>query len=101
MGLCRSWGDAGLQAGQAQHPSSLSLAVVAAVQSERVPKVGFPIEKIETRWHDSDDGTRRRVDLDLAADDPLVAAEPALPQAIADDQCGVYSRFVVLRREKP
>src|SRR4029078_6133713 len=94
-------GDAGLQTRQTEHPSPLCLAVVAIVQSERVPQVRLSTEKIESRRHDSADCARRRVHLDLLADDPLVPTEPALPEAVADDQCGAHSRCIVLGREEP
>ena len=55
------------------------------VELQRDPHIVVVIHKPKSRRHHADDLCRSIVQLDKAADDTSIAAEPRLPQAMADD----------------
>ena len=87
MRLCVPDRDAGPHAGNARHPVSLRLTIILRrVQADRLPEVDFAVEEIETRRQNADDGAQNRIHLHLAPDNVVIAAEPALPEPVTDQQ---------------
>src|SRR5205085_4598111 len=87
VSLCLPDRDTRSHAGNARHPVSLRFAVILSrVQADRLPKIDFTIEEIETLRQNTDYGARNRIHLHLAADDVGTAAEPALPKPVTDQQ---------------
>jgi hypothetical protein len=53
-------------------------------QTKRDPRAGV-VGDPSRRAHDADDAPRLAVEADVAADDPRIAAEAALPERVAED----------------
>ncbi len=77
-----------------------------SLQSPKLPGIGTkrnPVlvieRKHEARGHDADNGRGRATEIDHAADDVRVAAEPRLPHLVADDDDGRRPGAFVVRNE--
>ncbi len=70
------------------------------VEAERHPDLGVRGGEREALRHHADHGHRRGIDRDPLADDLPVAAERALPQAVAEHDRARVARAILLAREQ-
>jgi hypothetical protein len=56
---------------------------------------------LEPRRRDADDGERTPREIDRAADDGGIGAEPPLPDAVAEDHTVGVARPLIVPRERP
>src|SRR5262249_29624570 len=70
------------------------------IRDERRPEVSAGREH-EGRWHDYDDRECLLTEHDRAADDAGIAAELALPEAVAQDDRSLRAKSVVVGMEGP
>ncbi len=100
IGLRRHGGDVGTGCQPRDRHGAVVVVVVASHrQRRRQHHVARPQHRVEVRRQHADDGARRALHLQAAADDAGVAAVAALPEAITEDHRRRSVRAIFLRVE--
>src|SRR5690349_16117477 len=91
--------DAGLEARDDIQIMTTAVRKVFSVQRQRHPQTHFPIQKLETGRHHTDDGKLLAVQQNLAVDDLSIAAITRLPQAVTEQRDLVAAGAIFLRQK--
>ena len=90
----------GLQAGGRDHVTTAGLSIIPAlVQTKRNPKLRAVAEELEASRHHADDGVDVSAQVDGTTHDIGIAAEPPLPQPLAQENHWRPIGQILLRRE--
>src|SRR5258708_33479786 len=68
---------------------------------DRYPRTYLRIGKDKGRWHDADDGERRRVEADVLPNDVGASSEMLQPEAVRQDDERRAARFFFTGQEGP